>query len=622
VLSALPPELAALTPEEIGDLLWDLEKDAYDERPVSFRTFVNDPAYLGVTFNSLGGFNPYWLGHLERIYPNAVYSPYYEMLVSLPIGSGKTLSALTSLAYEIYRMLCLKDPQDYYNEQPGTNIVFCFFSASKALALDVNWNKFYGLMSHSPWFKGHVVLPTEDSLKNKEGVELAKGVCVDLGSASLHALGKTVFGGILDEANFQRIKSEQAKNNYNTLLRRMESRFLTTGGSIPGKLWLVSSPNYSSDFLEARAKESKMGSKEISRSYFIEGATIYQINPKRIKYSGETFRVFVGDQNRDPEILPDEVSDNFGGGLVYEVPTEYRGSFGKDLINAIQDILGRSSASATNLFRSPTRIAKIATIPHRFSKLTIPLQFMDVNDKIVNYANMDYFKKPMYPNSYRFIHLDLSVSRDKLGIGCTFAVGSKKNIYQTPQEVKEFNDRFYYVDWCLSIKAIPGQQIPLYKIWDFLITISKLNYPIALITADQFQSVDTRQMLTLAGLNTGYTSVDGEKGRHAYLAYRDHVDREQILLPNHPLLKEEMLQVRDDGHEVDHLPQFSKDLLDGVVGSFWNCYSAKTLYRVLLEGETVEGEVGESVIGSVLKKGLNDGVNETIARQFGMGRYN
>lgn len=43
---------------------------------------------------------------------------------------GKTTIAVTGMAYLLHRLLCLKNPQEYYNLQGNSQIVFVFFNTT------------------------------------------------------------------------------------------------------------------------------------------------------------------------------------------------------------------------------------------------------------------------------------------------------------------------------------------------------------------------------------------------------------------------------------------------------------------------------------------------------------
>ena len=137
-------------------------------------------------------------------------------------------------------------------------------------------------------------------------------------------------------------------------------------------------------------------------------------------------------------------------------------------------------------------------------------------------------------------------------------------------------DRMYYVEFVCYVKAKHGQEIPLYKIKDLIVYLKKIGYPISVVSADQYQSVDLLQQLTLSGIQTKNISVD--KTRIPYISAKQLMYRGKLLLPNVQTLKNEFLGLVDDGIKIDHTSSSSKDGSDAVVGSIWNAINSDVLY--------------------------------------------
>lgn len=572
-------DLRGCTIEEIDSALFEVDRDSYDQEPVSIETFIDDPYFLG---DSLGPkLFPFWRTVLKKLYASRFYSPYREAIWSLPIGSGKTLVSNTSILYDIHRMVCLKNPNVFYDiNPPGVEIVFAMFSAARYLAEDVNWESLKSMMEASPWFKKYCPMGT-DLNRAKMSVSLAKNVHIKLGSSSIHALGAAVFGGCLDEANFQRIKSDQATESYRAILRRMESRFLQFGGVVPGKLFLVSSPKFSSDFLTQRI----LASKDSNSTMLVENVPIWEVrrDSKRDMFSGETFPVFVGSDTKDPKIYsPGEYFDA-NDPNVLQVPVEYKDTFTSDLVHAIMDVAGRAVSGAINLFKSVEKIVRVATVPHRFHKEVIELPFDDEESTIAKFADLDYFKNPVSPQSLRFLHLDLGIRHDRLGLAAVYAESHRERLVDRVQSEDgpvdtEFGDRKFVCDWLMYVKPVEGFEVPIYKIRDWLFFLKTLKYPIAQITTDQFQSSDLRQQLKLHGFISFHASVD--KDKEPYFALRNAINAGKIVVPKNRVLLTELRELRYDGKKVDHPAYASKDGSDALAGAFWACMTAERITRI------------------------------------------
>ena len=117
----------------------------YEEIPVDIETFLTDPDYLGKgLINDEGKFTvfPYWVDVLKKVFPDPLQpSEYNTLALSGAIGLGKSFEAVLCGLYELYRMLCLKDPYLYYGLQPIDKITFAFMNITIDAAKGVAWDK-------------------------------------------------------------------------------------------------------------------------------------------------------------------------------------------------------------------------------------------------------------------------------------------------------------------------------------------------------------------------------------------------------------------------------------------------------------------------------------------------
>jgi hypothetical protein len=570
-LEGLPADMSI---EDIGEAIFELNKASYEEKPVDITTFVEDSYFLGSMYGSEPDsvFYPWWLNHLKKIHPSPFFNPYTEVILHLPIGAGKSVFALTSVLYDLYKLLCLKDPQVFYGIRPqGTQITFAIFSALKYLANDDEWGRFSGMIGSSLWFKDRGVIPPD---RVHPTVIFAKGCGITLGTSAIHALGKAVIGGLLDEANFLGTKNDKIKSAYLAVSRRMESRFLQKGGTLPGILFLASSPKFATSFLSERIEAANKS----KSTYIVANAPIWHIKGHLGLYSGEMFPIYTGDEFTDPFILEPEAVTQRDPAKIMQVPIEYLDSFQKDMIESIRDIVGTPIAGSQSFFRGRGAIALVATMPHRFSKEVIELTLDNDAGELLDYVDKKYFSDPIFPEAWRFIHVDLSVTMDRTGIGCVFCLPQKTEFFDENGRAYEKSVRSYYMDFGLVLKAKQGQEVPHYKIEAFLLYLKRNGYPIKTVTFDQYQSRTTMQNLLLQGFDVRHCSVDAK--RDAYIGLRTEILNKTILLTKHSLLVEELANLQDDGQKIDHLPHLSKDLSDGLAGAYFGCQQSNTVLRI------------------------------------------
>lgn len=165
----------------------------YEEVPVDIETFLHDPKYLGKGLtNEEGRFTvyPYWVNLLKEIFPDPIASAKYNTLaLSGAIGLGKSFVAVIIGLYELYRMLCLKDPYLHFGLQPIDKITFAFMNITIDAAKGVAWDKCQQLLQSSDWFMSH---GTVSKSLNPEWSP-PKGIELIYGSQSRHIIGRAVY---------------------------------------------------------------------------------------------------------------------------------------------------------------------------------------------------------------------------------------------------------------------------------------------------------------------------------------------------------------------------------------------------------------------------------------------
>lgn len=171
----------------------DLRTADYEEIPVDIETFLKSPMYLGKgLINEEGKFTvfPYWVDMLKKIFPDPLEPARYNTLaLSGAIGLGKSFAAVLCILYDLYRMMCLKDPYLHYGLQPIDKITFAFMNITLDAAKGVAWDKCQQLLQSSPWFmeKGTLSKSKDPEWSPPKGIELLYG------SQSRHIIGRAVF---------------------------------------------------------------------------------------------------------------------------------------------------------------------------------------------------------------------------------------------------------------------------------------------------------------------------------------------------------------------------------------------------------------------------------------------
>lgn len=167
----------------------DILNADYDEIPVDIDTFIEDDRYIGKVTNKGTTIYPYWRNTLRKI-----FSPdnnFTECIFTGAIGLGKTTIAVTAMSYILYKLLCLKNPQEFYGLQSNSEIVIAFFNVNLDLSYGVAYKKMQSMLMESPWFLDHGKVYGRQE-KNKTYIP-DKGIRFRVGSQENHGLGQDIF---------------------------------------------------------------------------------------------------------------------------------------------------------------------------------------------------------------------------------------------------------------------------------------------------------------------------------------------------------------------------------------------------------------------------------------------
>lgn len=510
--------------------------EGFEEVPVSIERFLNDPEYLGQIYGD-GGVYPYWQEALKKIYPNPIYSPYEEICITGAIGIGKTTLSLIGALYDLYHVVLLKDPHKKYKLLPTTSIIFSLVTATMDLASAVMANQFLDALGASPWFCKH--------FNPRKGERLDEDmfphhIGIGFGSRGGHNLGKAVIGAIIDEANFQDKVSNQAVDNYNTITRRMKSRFMLKGGSLPCRRWVISSRTDSAAFLESHIEAMRDNPKVC-----IFAPSIWEVQKYKGIYCGETFPVFTGTQSEQPKIITTAKELEACAGYIIQVPVEYKDEFEDDLPKSLQDLAGVATRNGTNLIYNVEKLDQALCLDNCVSTDELKLT-LEGPDHI-----RDYYKTDL-PKGHYYVHLDGALKGDRFGFAMSRVTGQIAVDHMSSINGETISRITPAVDSpiCFGLKALPGSEVPLWKVRQFLCDLRDKHVSIAQISADGFNSADMLQMLKLLGFNVKYVSVDRTKD--AYLKLASNISLGTSKMPNSPILRKELLNLQNLPNKIDH----------------------------------------------------------------------
>lgn len=113
------------------------------------------------------------------------------------IVTHNTTIASVVLTYLVHWVLCLEDPQSFYNLLPGSRIAFMMMSTTEKQARQVLFDDTKGRIKESPWFKDH---PFDPAFKNQ--IRFENNIWILPGDSQETTFeGYNILGGVLDEAD-------------------------------------------------------------------------------------------------------------------------------------------------------------------------------------------------------------------------------------------------------------------------------------------------------------------------------------------------------------------------------------------------------------------------------------
>lgn len=554
--------LESLSEKELLALQYELEKDIYATKPVDIETFLSDDYYLGESGKAL------YPKVKEQIIKFQSNPDVMEVIFAGSTGWGKSFGTTISVVYDLYKLSVLKSPQKYFGLSSDTEIAFITTATTGKTASSTIFASVKSMIDNSPYFRERFPRDPdlESVLKFPNKVSFYSG-----NSSEQSAIGQNIFSCIIDEANFLEAAKmskigksttedgSQATVLYNTLQRRLKSRFMKAG-RIPGKIYLVSSAVHPKDFLSRRIEEATRAN---DGSVHVVKFAQWETKPEGT-YCGDMFRVMVGNELIPSKILAEneEVSEDF---KVIEVPVEYFTEFERDIVGALRDIAGVGVAGKNKFISNGTKVK--ACFFDEYSNPTfsevLKLGLNDDIGTINSFIREDELQaiSSITKQHKHYIHVDMAIRGDKLGLAMVHPY-LKNGTWKVR------------TDLLLSIQAKKGDEIPLHHIRHFILDLrDKYKFKIGRVSFDQFQSVDSQQILKKARFEVQQISVD--RTSTPYKTLKTMLYAEDIEMFEHSILTKELLDLEHDTikDKVDH-PNIgsdgqigSKDLADALCGA-------------------------------------------------------
>ena len=515
----------------------------YKEIPVDIDTFLCSEEYLGIANDGGDSIFPYWKDGFHEIFDDTL--KYTQIIFTGATRIGKSSTAVTGVAYMLYRLMCFRNPQKFFKKKEISKFYFLFFNITLDLARTIGFREFNDLLKSSPWFNRHGTF----SGSKKNFYYIPEGGLIEIvpGSNFSHALGMQVYCCFIDEMNFAKagIKDinkakKNVKESYDAIMARIEGTF-RLDGVVWGKLFAVSSKKTDQDFLEDHISKQKAAGND---HLLVFDAPQWEILPEGT-FSKERFWLAVGDKHRKGFVVQDESDEALAelrdqGYSLMQVPLDMKTNFLADFDVALRDLAGISVPGSMSFISQEAIDKCIGNRRNPFYQDILEIGTKDA------YAIEDFFHweflTPEILHADWFIHLDLSLNDDKTGIGGSCITGRKEIIGDNKKAVSL---PYFSHIFNISIKSPVGDKIPYAKITNFICWLRKQGAHIEKITRDQYQSEYIAQLLEGEGFDVEKVSLD--RTPDGYVTLRSVLLEERVDMLHIELLENELIQLQRDG---------------------------------------------------------------------------
>jgi hypothetical protein len=549
-----------------------------NKTPVTIDEFMDSPEFLGDLMElwpalreDLRGMNPDVFVGAEAV---------HEVLMGGATGTGKTFTSQVTQMYQLYLFTCFNQVQRMFHLAVKTPIVFMLQSVSPTITKRVIYEPLRETFVSMPYTSKHV----NYDMYNKGTLKIEGGLVVSPSAASLQAIvGQSIPSGVLDEVNFMQLIEEskkvagpsgmggrfdQAEVAYTNLSRRRKRSFLTKGYSL-GVLCVLSSTRYNGDFLDRRIEEVKTFDE---KNILTIRHKQYEVAPPE-RYSGETFTYMVTEGDIAGRVIEEgEVAGvNFpANARLEQVPIELRTDFLRDPEASQRDYMGIATDAISPFIK---KRQKINDALFRGTERSIPPllesdQVLLATDGMPTFLPENFPKIRQLKNKSRWVHVDLSRTKDKCGIAMVRLDGFQNAPMSDQDSASEVMPMFT-VEFAVGIK--PSQVAPIevavVRGWVMrLVREYELN--IEGVSFDGFDSRETIQALRASNVWSDLISVDTTT--KPYDGLRDALYEDRITFqPDLELLATELRTVEyyATKNKIDHPPRGTKDVADAVAGA-------------------------------------------------------
>lgn len=539
----------------------------FKERPASILEFLG-PGYLNLGKGVRPGIKEALVEIFgEEVNPHRI-ALVEEAMFTGGIGIGKTTLASIVIPYMCHWVLCLEDPQDFYELLPGSRIAFMQMSTSDSQAKETLFGDIKARINGCKWFMENY--PYDPNFRNQ--IRFPKDIWILPGNSTETTFeGYNILGGILDEADSHKVTEEKdyADNGFTTIDSRIRSRFQDRGFLV-----VVGQMKKANGFASKKYAEMKLNPKAYTIRMSIWESLGWH---KFTKPNGERESFFYDSHRK--QIIPKEALPFLKNNqFVIEIPNVYKRPFENEPEKALRDLAGIPPAINDPFISLVDRIDEAQDKWHE--RFKIDKSPVDANPTRPQFQDWFIAKDGLK----RALAIDVAVSGNGDALG--MAMGHVREVVDINGELKPY----IIFDMLLRIKAVQGSEIILGDVRQIVYMLNDdLHFKVKNISMDGFQSTDTLQQFRKRRFMADWLSVDKEKlpyedlreaiyeRRVEFPRYMTYLNKGDLEMKN--IAFKELSELQDTGKKIDHPPDGSKDVADAMAAVTYMLMGDRTYRR-------------------------------------------
>jgi hypothetical protein len=560
------------------------------EKPASIIEFLG-PEYLNIDAQVRPGLRKALIDIFgEEVNPYKI-SGFESAMFTGAIGIGKTTFASIALPYMCHWVLCLENPQKYFELLPGSRIAFMQMSTSEKQALAVVFGDIFARIKNSKWFIDNY--PHDDKFTKQIRFPGKDIWILPGGSLETSFEGFNILGGVLDEMDSHKITDEKdyADVGYDAINSRIASRFPIFGDDgvdtgHKGLLICIGQMKSAVGFGARKFKELSANPKS-----YVWRQTIWEsFGWQRYTNKKTGQRASFWYDMKRKKIIPSGVADLVEKvDHVIEIPETYRNQFETNPEKALRDLAGIPPATSDPFISQVDRIEECRERwIERYERDESPVR--DDPHRI----HFEPWFRSRDPRK-RHIHIDLAYSPEG------DALGMAMGYIEAVKDIEGERKPYIVFDALMRMHAAPGQEIYIQDVRRIVYELKEeLGFRVYSISMDGFQSQDSMQQFRKKRYVTEYLSID--KSTLPYEDLRDAIYERRLEFPPYvthmrlgdtdrtEIAVKELMELSYDGKKVDHPPQGSKDVADAMAGVVTTLMGDRTYRKGVTSIATSEAE--------------------------------